>query len=82
MTNNEAQVGHFALSRKGSELRGLGRKWNMLSVSGPLEVPAGDGTREYFRIETSSAETLVVYRGTGTKGMRELYLFAMTKKSA
>lgn len=79
MMNAAIQVSEELLHRKGSELRGSQRRWQMMSVQGPLELPGADQSREYFRIETANAETLLVYRGSGEKGMRQLYLLRLLR---
>lgn len=81
MTNAAIKLTEEALDRKGSELKGRNRRWQMMSVQGPLELPGADSGREYFRIETASAETLVVYRGAGERGMRRLYLLTLSPTS-
>ena len=63
------------LQRQGSRIMGGGRRWEMMGVHGPLEIKGGDG--QYFRIDTSADETLLVYRDPGEKGMRALYLLAV-----
>lgn len=79
MTNAAYQISEELLDRKGSELRGRERRWQMMSVQGPLELPDADQSKEYFRIETASAETLLVCRGSGEKGMRRLYLLNLSR---
>lgn len=79
MMNIAYQISEELLDRKGSELRGRDRRWQMMNVQGPLELPGADQTREYFRIETASKETLLVYRGPGEKGMRQLYLLNLSR---
>jgi hypothetical protein len=79
MTNAALQISEELLDRKGSELRGRGRRWQMMSVQGPLELPGADQSRQYFQIETASKETLLVYRGPGEKGMRQLYLLHLSR---
>lgn len=80
MMNAAYQISEELLDRKGSELRGNGRRWQMMDVQGPLELPGADRSREYFRIETASKETLLVCRGTGEKGMRRLYLLNLSRQ--
>lgn len=46
--------------------------WQMASVQGPLAFESQD--REYFRVETTNQEILLVSRHFGEKGMRELRL--------
>jgi hypothetical protein len=79
MRNAAIQLSEEPLGRKGSELRGRGRRWQMMSVQGPLELPGADQSKEYFRIETANKETLLVYRGSGEKGMRQLYLLNLSR---
>lgn len=71
-----------ALERRGASLRlKTGeRKWEMLSVQGPLDLPGRDECRQYFQIETTS-DTLVVCRGAEEKGMRDLYLIAVMRSA-
>jgi hypothetical protein len=70
------------LDRKGARLRGAERTWDMVNVEGPLEMAGADRSREYFRIETANAQTLVVARSTGEKGMRRLFLVAVTESAS
>jgi hypothetical protein len=79
MTNAAYQISAELLARKGSELRGRDRRWQMMSVQGPLEMPGADQSKEYFQIETTSKETLLVYRALSEKGMRELYLLNLSR---
>jgi hypothetical protein len=69
-----------ALERKGSRVFGGGREWQMVGVQGPLEgtgAAPGPHGRQYFQIETSSEETLLVFRRREERGMRELFLLAV-----
>lgn len=69
------------LHRKGSWLRGgAGAAWQMLSVHGPLI--ATDSSRQYFRIETSAREILLVFRTADERGMRELFLCGVERPIA
>ncbi len=69
------------LIRKGHELWGENRQWQMMSVQGPLENLGNEEekNREYFRIETSTEETLLVSREVGERGMRHLHLLNLVK---
>ena len=71
-----------ALERRGASLRLKSgeRKWEMLSVQGPLDLPGRVESHQYFQIETTS-DTLVVCRGTEEKGMRDLYLIAVMRSA-
>lgn len=66
------------LERKGSRIMARGKEWNMMEVHGPLEIKGGDG--QYFRIDTSVEESLLVYRDPGERGMRNLSLLAVMDK--
>lgn len=66
------------LKREGSRIVCGGRKWDMMGVHGPLEIKGGAG--QYFQIDTSAEETLLVYRDPGERGMRDLYLLAVVDK--
>ncbi|MGE3262300.1 MAG: hypothetical protein AB7K68_11020 [Bacteriovoracia bacterium] len=68
--------GAVPLKRKGARLSSPLGSWQMLGVYGPLSLEERSaGNRQFFRIETSSRETLLVYRDPGERGMRELYLY-------
>lgn len=60
------------LKRIGSRLSAAGASWQMLGVYGwePVEREG----REYFRVETAEGEDLLVFRHSGERGMRELFL--------
>ena len=73
MTNLQRSRNVEELQRRGSELLGRDRKWKMMSVHGPLEMPESD--RQYFRIETTEGE-LLVYRKPEERGMRRLFLLS------
>jgi hypothetical protein len=60
------------LSRIGSRLTSGNKSWQMLGVYG-WEASEREG-REYFRVETAEGEDLLVFRLSGERGMRELYL--------
>lgn len=66
--------GAVPLKRKGSRLSSPLGSWQMQGVYGPLSME-NSNNREFFRIETSNQETLWVWRQSGEKGMRELFLF-------
>jgi len=77
------QMARERLARKGSEISGAGRRWHMMEVHGPLSNECAlDAGAQFFLIETSSEETLLVSRGPGEKGMRELYLWEVTRGRA
>lgn len=61
-----------ALQRKGAWLISSEGRWQMSSVQGPLALENNE--REYFRVETTCHEVLLVSRRIGEKGMRELRL--------
>lgn len=61
------------LWRKGAELKGEGLSWSIRAVHGPV----CQGDREFFCLGTREAETLLVYRDKGERGMRELFLCAI-----
>ena len=61
------------LRRKGSWLFGSEKSWQMASVEGPLEISHPSG-RQFFRVETTAREVLLVSRASGERGMRELRL--------
>lgn len=61
------------LIRRGSWLITEQGRWQMHSVQGPLET-GWSPDRQYFRVETSSNELLLVSRPMGERGMRELRL--------
>lgn len=68
--------GSVPLKRKGARLSSALGSWQMLGVHGPLSpsTDAGEEGREFFRIETTAKEILLVYRRAGERGMRELFL--------
>jgi hypothetical protein len=72
----------LSLHRKGAWLKGHhgdeSHSWQMSSVHGPLSLESSD--REYFRVETTSREVLLVSRRLGEKGMRELRLDSVLSK--
>lgn len=73
----QTMSGSVPLKRKGARLSSPLGSWQMMGVYGPLslENQASENGREFFRIETSSRETLYVYRPAGERGMRDLYLY-------
>jgi hypothetical protein len=66
------------LIRQGAEISGLGRRWSMHGVQGPLPVDGGEG--QCYRIETSGEEVLYVYRDPGERGMRRLFLLTVESR--
>ncbi len=72
----------LSLHRKGAWLKGQqgdeSHSWQMSSVHGPLSLECSE--REYFRVETTSREVLLVSRRVGEKGMRELRLDSVLSK--
>jgi len=60
------------MERQGARISGGGRVWQMTNVQGPIDL--GQNERQFFRIETSKNETLLVYRPPGERGMRQLFL--------
>ncbi|MGZ3693380.1 MAG: hypothetical protein ACXWQO_04260 [Bdellovibrionota bacterium] len=74
-------AGSVPLKRKGARLSSPLGTWQMLGVHGPLSLE-GSESRQFFRIETASRETLLVYRQAGERGMRELYLCDVSAESA
>jgi len=63
------------LHREGSKIISQEKQWQMMGVRGPLPIRGGEG--QYFQIDTSAEETLLVYRDPGEKGMRRLFLLAV-----
>lgn len=68
--------GSVPLRRKGARLSSALGSWQMMNVYGPLSLGnEAEESRQFFRIETASRETLLVYRKEGERGMRELFLY-------
>jgi hypothetical protein len=70
----------FALDRQGSRLSLGQQTWNMVEVHGPLPSQ-GPTRRQFFRVVTAEEETLIVYRESGEKGMRRLFLFCLGERN-
>lgn len=68
----------LALRRKGSRLMSENQIWFMHNIR-EIETPTAMEPAEYYQIETHLGEELVVYQRNGERGMKEVFLVAVSK---
>lgn len=67
-----------SLRRKGSRLMSDSQIWYMHNIR-EIETPVAMEPAEYFQIETHLGDELVVFQKNGARGMKEVFLVAVTR---